>query len=122
MIILEDGTLNFILHRTAKSLYFLKKIGYYYIKNKNSITKNNFDFDYVKYIFIYLKIVFEFSKNNEHEKNMFNLIFHSYLAKKFDLTKMNINKDYLEFYTNAVELFLENEFISVRILSINKYN
>ena len=54
MIILEDGALNFILHRTAKSLYFIKKIGYYYIKNKSSITKNNFDFHFVKYIFIYL--------------------------------------------------------------------
>ena len=29
----EDGLLNYILYRTAKSLYFTKKFGYYYIKN-----------------------------------------------------------------------------------------
>ena len=29
----EDGLLNYLLYRTAKSSFFLKKFGYYYIKN-----------------------------------------------------------------------------------------
>ena len=45
MVDCEDGLINFILHRTAKSYYFIKKIGYYYFINNNSITiknKNNY--------------------------------------------------------------------------------
>ena len=29
----EDGLLNFLLYRTARSLYFIKQFGYYYIRN-----------------------------------------------------------------------------------------
>ena len=31
MINYEDGLMNYILYRTAKSLFFLKRIGYYYV-------------------------------------------------------------------------------------------
>lgn len=113
MILLEDGTLNYLLHRTAKSFYYLKIIGYYYINNKRSITNKIVKICYMKYIFIYLKIVFEFSKNNEYEKNMFNILFHSYIVKHFVIAKMNINKEYLQFYNDTTNMFLENEFISI---------
>ena len=42
MILYEDQIMNYILYRTAKSLYFIKNIGYYYIINKISITKTTF--------------------------------------------------------------------------------
>ena len=41
MIDCEDGLINYMLHKTAKSFYFSKKIGYYYILNNESITLNN---------------------------------------------------------------------------------
>ena len=34
----EDGLMNFILNRKAKSMYYIKYSGYYYIKNNKSIT------------------------------------------------------------------------------------
>jgi glycosyltransferase involved in cell wall biosynthesis len=74
---LEDGTMNYILYRTAKSFYFLRKIGYYYIQNVQSITvkpTENYD-NKMRFIFIHWKFIFENTKNNEYEKNMANCIF-----------------------------------------------
>ena len=34
----EDGLINFILNRKAKSLFYIKYLGYFYIKNNKSIT------------------------------------------------------------------------------------
>ena len=42
MTLWEDQLMNIILYRTAKSSYFLNKIGYYYKKNSISITKQKF--------------------------------------------------------------------------------
>ena len=74
MTLNEDQLINYVLHRTAKSFYFLKTIGYYYISNKISITNNVFKCgnELLKCNFIYLKIIFEHSKNEKYEKDMFN--------------------------------------------------
>ena len=40
MINFEDGIINYILYKTSKSYYFLKNIGYFYIRNNQSITIN----------------------------------------------------------------------------------
>ena len=53
---LEDGLLNFVLYRTAKSLFFLKRFGYYYIRN-NIISgkyKKGYLHSYINCIFIYV--------------------------------------------------------------------
>ena len=34
----EDGIMNYILYKTSRSYYFLKNIGYFYIRNNQSIT------------------------------------------------------------------------------------
>ena len=62
MIVFEDGLINFMLYKNAKSLYQTKKIGYYYIQNKLSITKNLFKDKErtIKNSFIYLKYIFEY--------------------------------------------------------------
>ena len=74
MILDEDQLINYILHRNAKSFYFINTIGYYYISSKISITKNIFKCAkmMMKCNFIYLKIIFEYSKNEKYEKDMFN--------------------------------------------------
>jgi hypothetical protein len=76
MIIYEDGLINFMLHKFAKSLYHSKKIGYYYIQNSESITIKpmlNYD-NNMKFIFLQLKLIFENTKNNQYEKDMANFL------------------------------------------------
>ena len=69
--------MNYILLTCAKSFYFSKKIGYYYLKNEMSMTKNKNKISKIriKFIIIYLKIIFEYSKNTKYEKDMFNYLF-----------------------------------------------
>jgi glycosyltransferase involved in cell wall biosynthesis len=60
MILYEDGLINYMLYKKAKSFYYFDYIGYYYIKNKDSIMNNyknkiekiiNNDFKYLLYIY-----------------------------------------------------------------------
>ena len=111
----EDGIINYILYKFAKSFYFLKKVGYYYIKNPNSITKKEFDSKAIKAIFIHLKIVYEYSKNKKYEKDMFNDIFQRICIKNNVtelISRLNIENDY-EFYIKTINKFINNEFINI---------
>ena len=88
MTVLEDGLMNYILYRSVKSLFFIKKIGYYYLKNNQSITKSKSKFiqkSILKFLFIYLKVLFEYSKNTKYEKDMANAFFISKFKKKIFL-------------------------------------
>ena len=116
IICFEDQIINYIIHRISKSNYFLNKIGYYYIKNSISITKNSYKISKLKtkFIFIYLKILFEFSKNNKYEKDMANY-FLSILIKIVDI-KIS-NKNYNKYYKNIINIYLRSKFISKE----NKY-
>ena len=44
MIDCEDGLINFMLYKLSESFSFTKKIGYYYIVTKQSITHDSTDF------------------------------------------------------------------------------
>ena len=41
MIDCEDGLINFMLYKLCNSLFFTRKIGYYYIKTESSITNDS---------------------------------------------------------------------------------
>ena len=115
MIDLEDGIMNFILYRTVKSFYFYKTIGYYYIQNEKSITiKKNKNYDNkIKFIFLHLILVFEYTKNNKCEKKMFINIFnrfYRYLKKDFNLISKNF-----KFYNELINIFLKCKFINKKI-------
>ena len=115
MTIFEDGLLNYILYKNAYSYYFIKKIGYYYIKNPYSITKKKFDSKAIKSIFIHLKVVFEYSKNKKYEKDMFNNIIQRIcIANNITSLVNNINNkiDY-EFYMKTLNRFINNDFINI---------
>jgi len=115
MTIFEDGVLNYILYKYASSLYFIKRIGYYYIKNPQSITKKKFDSKAIKAIFIHLKIVYEYSKNKKYEKDMFNEIFDRICIKNNVtniINSFNIESDY-EFYIKTLNKFMNNEFLNI---------
>ena len=116
MIVYEDGLINFMLYKFSQSLYHTKKIGYYYIQNQQSITKNFLKDKErtIKNCFIYLKYIFEYTKNNQYEKNMADCIYKNIIK---EISNINIfkylTKDY-KFYYNIIDNYLKNEFISLK--------
>ena len=111
MINYEDGLMNYMLYRTAKSFVFIKRIGYYYLLNNQSISlkpKKNYE-DNFKFIFLQLKFVIENTKNTQYEKDIANSIF----SKLSTLFKDNfiITKNF-EFYKEVIDLYLNCKFIN----------
>ena len=113
---MEDSLMNHLLHRTAKSFYFIKNIGYKYKKTSESITKKLFIISELKlkFTFIYMKFIFEFSKNTKYEKDMFNLRL-THMNKNFDiqkyLSKINYNKNFY-FYYKVINMIANCLYIS----------
>ena len=116
MTFFEDGLTNYFVHLVGKSLYFLKAIGYYRVPNTESITKNDFKFNdlKLKLFLIYLKFVFENSKNTKYNKDIINIICSSYKIKNINiqniLSKTNSSED-LYFFENLANEFLNSSFI-----------
>jgi glycosyltransferase involved in cell wall biosynthesis len=131
MIISEDGLINFMLYRTAKSFYFLKKIGYYYYQNKGSISErydklpSNLFFS-IKYF--YSKIIFDFTKNILYEKNIVNYYLDTFLNMtdinclinflKNDFSSSN-DKDH-SFYNYVINIYLESKLTNISSKEILK--
>ena len=116
MINYEDGLMNYMLYRIAKSFVFIKKIGYYYLQNNQSITlkpKKNYEENF-KFIFLLLKFVLENTNNTQYEKDIANLIF-TILSTLFK-DNFIITKDF-EFYKEVIDLYLNCKFINDK----NKY-
>ena len=87
--------LNYNLYRTSKSSYFLKRFGYYYIKNKTKKRRIYYTFDNIKYSFIHIINVFNNSKNTKYEKDMANEIFDRLIYKKRIKNKLHLlNKEF----------------------------
>ena len=110
---MEDSMMNYILYRIAKSFYFIKKIGYYYIINSQSISKNKYKLSEVrmKIIFIYLKLIFENSKNTPYEKNIANLLF-SNLIINFDISsRLSYLNNNFNFYYDIIKMYLNSKYI-----------
>ena len=120
MIFLEDSLINFMIYRIANSLYIINKIGYYYRKNTQSITNNlkNIPLTRIKSLFLYLKLVLEFSKNTKYEKDYFNLrisLSYNIFISLLYFRKMNFSKIY--FY-QAINMFKNNnKFIDKNIIN-----
>lgn len=118
----EDGLINFVLYRTANSFYFLKKIGYYYIPNSQSITlnyKKNYD-ETIRFIFINLKFVFENTKNNKREKDIINCLFQRLFQGVLSDCLNLITKDH-KFFIDIINMYLNCIFISKdNIFKLNK--
>ena len=108
----EDGILNYFLYRTSKSFYLKKKIAYFYIKNRDSITSKRINTLDIKFIFLHLKFVFEYSKNSKYEKDMSNILFRRIaIWRNIQKRILRINEDF-NFYLNIIDEFLANEFIN----------
>ena len=106
MTYMEDQIMNFILQKTAKSLYFSKKIGYFILLNTISISNNihNISLLKIKFIFIYLKFIYEYSNNIKYQKDMANILF-IHLYKKIELNILKSkNKDNIIFFSNVINM------------------
>ena len=112
MINFEDGVLNYFLYRTSKSLYLKKKIAYYYIKNKDSITKKSISTNDITFIFLHLKFVFEYSKNTKYEKDMSNSLFRRIAIRRNIYKRILKIKSNFTFYLKIIDEFLDCEFIN----------
>ena len=103
MTSLEDNIMNYLLCIAAKSLYFIKKIGYRYKKTSQSVTKRLLIISQIqlKFIFICLKFTFEFSKNTKYQKDMLNhrlTVIHEYFNIENYIKKINFNNDFYFYY------------------------
>lgn len=116
MIDCEDGMINFMLYKLSNSYYFTKKIGYYYIVNNSSITFSLSNFSKrLKSNFIYVKYLFENTKNNNIEKKFVDFVFSDIFSNHPDIINLlrNLTYDY-KFYLSIINEYLKNDFISLR--------
>ena len=121
MIFLEDSLMNYLLLRTAKSFYFLKIIGYNYIRTVESITKKivRNSQKRLKSYFIFLKFIFEFSKNTKYEKDILNYLLTD-IIRILDIPKIISKINYYEIYKFYYEII--NAFINCLYISDENLN
>ena len=117
MIIYEDGLINFMLYKFAKSLYHSKKISYYYIQNNQSITVNlKKDMKKtIKNCYLYLKFIFENTKNNKFEKTIAFCIFKNVNLEISDIKNYKSITDNFNFYYNILNLYFKSKFLPFSI-------
>ena len=117
MTVMEDQIMNFFINRVAKSFYYINIIGYRYYISKESINFKKFLMPEprLKFIFYYLKFIFEYSKNTKYEKDIANHLF-SYYVKKFNirrqLSSLVYNRDDFSLFENVINLYLNCAFIN----------
>ena len=118
MILYEDGLLNFMLYKKAKSFYYFNYIGYYYIINKDSIMSNyknkiekiiNNDFKYLLYIY-------KITNNKIYEKKIASLVFLNMPELLIDENYNSININF-EYYYSIIDLYLNSKYISFSVKS-----
>ena len=124
MTFMEDSVINICFYRTAKSLYYLKDIGYYYTKNSESITRNLSKISEltIKFCFIFMKFIFENYRNTKYERDMANYLI-TKLIKKFDDVEIPkiTNRQDIKFYSNIIETYLGSKYITEENKNILKY-
>ena len=117
----EDTLMNFIIYHKANSFYYLKKIGYYYLKNSESLGSNIFklaDLE-LKFSFIFLKCVFDYSKNTKYEKDMVNELLRNNHESQLLSSAFSEN---FYFYYDIINMFLNCSYIeSDNIYLLKKY-
>lgn len=113
IIFYEDQMMNYILHRISKSFFLLTKVGYYYLKHSLSITQNESKISslQLKFILIYLKLLFKYSKNNKFEKDITKIVFNKMLKIIRYKPSLKI-KEYENYYIDIFNMYIRSKFIS----------
>ena len=110
----EDIMINFILYRIAHSFCKIQNVGYYHIKNSISLSNTLFESAKlkIKFSFILLKFIFDYSKNTKNEKDM-SQIFKSIKEFSNIKDKLSIIKSDFNFYKIFINTFIRSKFISI---------
>ena len=112
MSINEDGVLDFMLLKTAKSYKFIKNYGYIYVANPTGAiyslkkTINKTVRDYI----LYLRYLFEHTDNNEYEKSMAGDQL-TYVFKRFYNDLEDVTSNFV-FLFDTLNLYLKCPYIS----------
>ena len=109
---MEDSMITFIIYRIAKSFFFLKKFGYYYLRNSISISKNLNKISDLKFkfIFIYLKIIYDYSKMTKYDKDMANILFTN--LNNFIIKNTSTFKKYYYLFKDIINICFKSTFIT----------
>ena len=110
----DDSIINYLLYKTSKSYLFINDIGYYYAINSLSVTNNLFSKSdlRIKFAFIFLKIVFQYSKNTKYEKDTFNFLF-TIFNKKFNINqKKSAFLNSPNYFYNIIKIYLNCRFLT----------
>lgn len=120
MIDCEDGLINFMLHKLSKSYFYIDKIGYYYILTNQSITSKASNFKKrLKSNFLYLKYLYENTKNNNIEKKMSEFVFLDIISNHPNIINIFQKLSYdSKFYLNIINKYIKSEFISLKAKQI----
>ena len=110
----DDSIINYLLYRTCKSYLFINKIGYYYTVNSLSVTNNLFSKSdlRIKFAFILLQIIFEYSKKTKYEKDTFNFLFTIFDKKFYLRQKISAFTHNSNFYYNIINIYLRSKFLT----------
>ena len=120
----DDGLLNYILYRTAKSSFFLKRFGYYYITNNivNNKYKKGYLHSYINCIFIYIINVFNYSKNIKFEKDVINELFKDLIYNRGINYFLSSKPRNPNFIIDIINTLNSNEFfLDIKLLNQVKY-
>ena len=112
IIYMEDRIINFIIYKIAQSFFYIKKIGYFYLRNNISITKNEdkkIDLK-LKFIFIYLKLIFDYTTNTKYDKDNANINFRK--VYKFIFKNLSKLKDNSNLFNNIINIYLKSPYIT----------
>jgi len=121
MTIAEDTLMNYMIFQKANSFYYLKKVGYYYLQNTESLDVHYFKLTELrlKFSFIFLKCVFDNSKNTKYERDMTNYLLRD--NHEFKLLSTAFSENFY-FYYEMINILLNCSFIeSDNIKILKKY-
>lgn len=116
----EDNLINFILFKKANSFYYMRYIGYYYIKNEQSITRNykNKIENTIRNAFLFLKFIFNHTNNTKYEKKIAECVFNNIYLDINNISYFkNVIKDF-NFYYEIIDLYINNKFITFSIKNL----
>ena len=114
MTLHEDGLIIFILFKIAKRYLFIEEFGMFYVRNDNSSLANlrkdeNID-KTVRDSFLYLKFMFEYTRDNAYEKNMAVYQF-KFILSQFKAIFKKLKSGF-DFIYDVIEMYLNCKYIN----------
>ena len=102
----------FLSYINVKSLYLLKKIGYYYIFNKDSVSRFLDISSYIKCFFIFIKYIYETTNDNKYEKDMISYLIILYIEDIKMIDTLKNNSEFIPICEQIIYQLYNDKFIS----------